>query len=415
MRIIPRRIELNIIKDAGPWKMIYGRRKTGKSFLVENFLKYDRFFFVNRDSTVLDKNSMEKYTWDEFFKVFKELLGTKRIVVDEFHRLPEEFLDYLHSTGSKGELILITSTLWLTKRLLGKGSPLVGLVYPIRVGLIDERDILMSLSNELKGKELIETCVYLREPFLVPQFKPTIREFLSKFLFENKYFIKELIGEIFTEEEKELTNVYEGILKAISDGKNVSTEISTSLFSRKLLIKDNPGVVQKYLETLVEMGLIERYKVYGKKKFKYLHTSPLLDLHYYLEEKYSYTEIETPLDFIKNVIETKIPLHVEHFFRSLLSKTFGLQPEIIEEKNAEIDLALFEFNSLRLVGEVKWKKKIEKEEIRVIENKLDKFSNTRKIIIVPSKDVLERIPENIEVWDVDKILNIIMKKENNSD
>ncbi|MEM3393942.1 MAG: ATPase, partial [Candidatus Methanomethylicia archaeon] len=80
MRIIPRGIELELIEKSGPWKMIYGRRKTGKSFLVENFLKYDRFFFVNRDSTVMDKFSMEKYNWNEFLKVFRELLGVKKIV-----------------------------------------------------------------------------------------------------------------------------------------------------------------------------------------------------------------------------------------------------------------------------------------------------------------------------------------------
>jgi len=168
MRIIPRRIDIEKVEMAGPWRMIYGRRKTGKTFLVENFMRYDRFFFVNRDRTVLDKVLMEKYTWQEFFKVFKEILGEKRIVVDEFHRLPNEFLDFLHLSGVKGELILITSTLWLAKNLLGRGSPIIGLVSPIRIGLIDEAEILLHLSRELEGKELVESSVYLREPFLIP-------------------------------------------------------------------------------------------------------------------------------------------------------------------------------------------------------------------------------------------------------
>ncbi|RLE77422.1 MAG: ATPase, partial [Thermoprotei archaeon] len=57
MRIIPRRIEVSRIKRSLPWVMVYGRRKTGKTFLVENFIPYDKFFFVNRDGTVLDKES----------------------------------------------------------------------------------------------------------------------------------------------------------------------------------------------------------------------------------------------------------------------------------------------------------------------------------------------------------------------
>ncbi|MEM0083837.1 MAG: AAA family ATPase [Candidatus Methanomethylicia archaeon] len=409
MRIIPRGIELELIEKSGPWKMIYGRRKTGKSFLVENFLKYDRFFFVNRDSTVMDKFSMEKYNWNEFLKVFRELLGVKKIVIDEFHRLPSEFLDFLHSMGSRGELILITSTLWLAKKLLGEGSPLIGLVYPIKIGLIDERDLIKSLSSEFSGKELIEVCVYLREPFLIPNFKPPLREFLTNFLYENKYFLKNLIGEIFSEEERELTNVYDVILRAISNGRNVSTEISTTLFSRGLIVKDNPGVVQKYLDILTDMGIIEKFKVYGKRKFKYMHISPLLDLHFYLEEKYSYVEVDTPLKFIKNVVEIKIPIHVEQFFRSLLSKIFGLQPQLIEEKDFELDLALFKFNDLELIGEVKWRDYVSVGEVKSIEDKMGRFKGVKKILIVPNEKVLEKVPEGIEVWDVDTLLRFVLE------
>jgi hypothetical protein len=30
-------------------KLVYGRRKTGKSFYVQNFIKYNKFFFIYRD------------------------------------------------------------------------------------------------------------------------------------------------------------------------------------------------------------------------------------------------------------------------------------------------------------------------------------------------------------------------------
>jgi hypothetical protein len=407
MRIISRRIESEACEKAGPWKMLYGRRKTGKTFFVENFMEYDNFFFVNRDATILEKNSMEKYSWQEFFKVFKEIVGNKRIVIDEFHRLPGEFLDYLHSIGIRGELVLITSTLWLAKNMLAKGSPLIGLVSPIRIGLIDEADVLTSLSKELKGRELIEASVYLREPSLIPSFKPPLNEFLTNFLYQNRFFIKGLLGEIFTEEERELTKVYEGVLKAIADGKSVSTEISSLLFSRGLLLKDNPGVMQKYLDILTEMGIIEKIEVFGRKKFKYYHVSPVFDLHYYLEEKYSYSEVEISPELVRKVVSVKIPFHVQWFFRNLLSKKLGLVPKIIEEKDFEIDIALFELKKLKVVGEVKWKEFVNRREIKSVEEKLLKFSNVRKIIIVPDKKVLEKEPENVELYDADEILRLI--------
>lgn len=413
MRIIPRKIDIARIEKSRPWVMIYGRRKTGKTFLVENFISHDRFFFVNRDATVIDKKNGELYTYKEFMKVFREVIENKVVVVDEFHRLPESFMDLLHSLGIKGNLILITSTLWLAKNLIGKGRPLLGLVRPVRIDLIDEREIIVELSKALKGKELVEASVYLREVMLIPSYKGNIRKFLTDFLADGKIMVKELMGEIFTEEERGLTNVYEGIIKAIANGKNISTEISTLLFSRGIIAKDNPGVLQKYLNTLVEMGILERIKVFGKNRFRYFHRSPLFDIHYYLEGKYSYTEIETPAKFIRKVVDEKIPLHVEQFFRNLLSKVFGLQHNIIEERGLEIDIALFEFKKPKVIAEVKWKKFVSRNEIRNIEVNLNKFKKCRKILIVPEINILEVEPEGIEVWDTERVLEIARKSIGN--
>jgi len=405
MRIIPRRIEIERIKRSFPWVMIYGRRKTGKTFLVEHFINYDKFYFVNRDGTVFDKQIGELFTFREFTNIFREIIGEKTIVIDEFHRLPDEFLDLLHATGIKGKLILITSTLWLAKKILGSGQPLLGLVKPVKIDLIDEREILLELSKNFKGRQLVENSTYLREVMLIPFYKNEgIRDFLANFLYDGKLIVKEIMGEIFTEEEKELTNIYNGILKSVANGRNVSTEISTLLFSRGLLAKDNPGILQKYLNTMVEMGLLERIKVYGRRKYRYFHKSPLFDLHYYLESKYMYTEIETPITFIRKIIDEKLPKHVEQYIRILLSKIFGLTHQIVEEKGLQIDIALLEFQKIKVVGEVKWKHAISRKELKQIEEKLNLFKSSRKILVVPDAKTLEREPKNIEVWDVETIL-----------
>ncbi len=415
MRIILRRIDVERIKKAFPWVMVYGRRKTGKTFLVENFIEHDKFFFVNRDSTVLDKSTDEVYTYEEFRRVFRESMEIDAtVVIDEFHRLPESFQDYLHAMGVKGKLILITSTLWLAKRLLGRKKPLLGTVTPVRVSLIDEMEVMEGLRKHLKGRELVEASTYLREVILIPKFTgKNMREFLSDFLFESRIVIKNLVGEIFTEEERKLTNVYEGIMKAVSNGKNVSTEISSFLFSRGLIAKDNPGVVQKYLNTLVEVGILERLKVFDKKKYRYFHASPLLDLHYYLEAKYSYTEVETPKSFIRKVVEQKLPFHVEQYFRNFMSKYFGMQPAVFQEKDLEVDILLLKFKKPKVVVEVKWKDKVSETEVKSVERKLQRFEGCKKILVVPSRSSLERIPESVEVWDVDYIVKNCLKKRGN--
>lgn len=400
-RIIPRPSDVKRISNAGPWKMVYGRRKTGKSFLIKNFTKYDRFFFVNRDSTVLDEETLENYTWNNFFSVFKELLGNKKIVIDEFHRLPQEFQDFLHASGVKGELVLITSTLWLANKMLNGNAPLVGLVSPVCISQIDEKDMLEYLSKEANFKKAVETAVYLREPYTIPQFNGDyIVDFISNYLLENRFFVKNLIGEIFGEEEKSLTNIYEGILKAVADGKRTSTEISSYLFSRSILVKDSPSMMPKYLDTLVKLGILERRKVFDKKRFYYFHSSPIMDLHYYLEAKYSYVDVYTPINFIKKVVELKLPMHVEQFLRNLISKHFGMKDEIVDTGSMELDIALLKFKKLNMIGEVKWADRISSNEIRRIENNLGAFGDVRRILIVPDKKALERKPEGIEVYDI---------------
>ncbi|ASJ02937.1 ATPase [Thermococcus profundus] len=407
MRIIPRRTELEKINVSG-WKMIYGRRKTGKTFLARNFIDYRRYFFVNRNGSILDVDSRKVLTYEDFKDELLRELENGRIVVDEFHRLPEEFLDLLHAYSGNGELLLITSTLWLAMRLLGKReSPLLGTVLPVKVGLIDEREIVMELSKEVSGKELVEAATYLREPVLVPLYQPPLRQFLASYLQSSGAMIAELVGEAFSEEEVSLSEVYLAVLHSIADGKSKSGEIGNYLLSRGLI--ESPSSVQKYLKVLTAMGLIEKRPIHGKKKrFRYAIASPLLDLHFYLEAKYGYTEMDTPLEFIRRVIDEKLPRHIESFTESLLAKVYGLRPVSVELPELELDIALQGFRKLEIVGEVKWKVRVKREEIAKIEDKLGQF-DCRKLLIVPDEAVLERKPEGIEVLTPSDLVELAEK------
>ena len=162
-------------------------------------------------------------------------------------------------------------------------------------------------------------------------------------------------------------------------------------------------MLPKYLDTLVDMGILERQKVLNKKRFYYFHSSPIMDLHYYLEEKYSYVDVYTPIEFIKKVVETKLPMHAEQFFRNLLSKHFGMKHEIIDTGAMELDIAFLEFKRLKIIGEVKWKDRISASEIRSIENSLNSFDGVRRVLVVPNAKGLERLPEGIDVVDIDAL------------
>ncbi len=377
---------------------VYGRRKTGKTFFIKNTFKKAYYFFVRRDRSIYFENRNEIINYNELIRIIDEVRN-KDIIIDEFHRLPEEFLDYLH-VKSPENLLLITSTLYLAKNLLGKRSPILGLFLEYRMDLIDERDILLNLKELIKdGKRLIEFSTYLREPILLRWFGMNLFDILRNL----KLVVPSLVGEIFNEEEKELSARYEGILRALGSGKRTLSEIVSSLYAYKLIDKQDISSIKPYMKTLIEMNLVKRIPDYFRKKYYYFISSPVIDLFYYLDEKYNFSETE--LD--KKYITELVPKHVEWFFRDLLSKIFNMRNFILNRPEMEIDIALADFKKLKVVAEVKWKKIVNKNEIKNIEEKLGKFKNCRKILIVPDENVLDRKPEGVEIWDVKRVLKEI--------
>jgi hypothetical protein len=142
------------------------QKKTGKTFLVENFLDYDEFFFVKRDRSIISKKDGATIDYKTLTNLLARALPDgKTVVVDEFHRLGEDFLDFVHSLKKGGRLILISSTLFLSRSLLSSHSPILGLFAEFPVGLIDLDDTVRTLAKKISDrKALTEIGVLLREP-----------------------------------------------------------------------------------------------------------------------------------------------------------------------------------------------------------------------------------------------------------
>ena len=408
MDILIRYIDLWRWKRTGNRVLVYGRRKVGKSFFVRNFTRWDTYFHVKRDGGIIELSSMKEISYD-YLKDFLLREGERRVVVDEFHRLPEDFLDFLQAYGHDLNLVLITSTLWLSRKILGESSPILGLFEEFRMNIIDERDAIMFLKDKLRGREIIDSAVYIREPWIIPMIKGSVYNEIPRILVEEKNTIERLIGEVFREEERELRKTYAAILNAVACGKVKSTEISSFLYSRKLIDKDDPSIIQSYLTTLCNIGLLERIRVFNRKYRYYQHVSPLIDLYFYLDGKYGFSELEVPVEEVRNVFSSRLPLHVEQFFRNLFSKLFGMRKGLIVERDYDIDVVLQSFNRIMVVAEVKWKNHVPRHEVRQIENRLTRFKHARKILVVPERCVLEVEPEELEVWDSNKIVSEVVE------
>lgn len=229
---------------------------------------------------------------------------------------------------------------------------------------------------------------------------------MKKVILFSRKTIPALIGEIFSEEERTLSAIYEGILRAIAGGKVVSGGIANYLFSRKLIKKDDPSLIQQHLLTLVKLGILKKIQIFNKNRFVYKHSSPLVRLFYLADEKYNIVEREPHEKELTEIIENNFSKLVEDSVREFLARKFGLIEAVAEGKDFEVDACLLKFRKLEVVVEVKWKRQFKKEDIIKAKNNLEKLKSKRKILFIPDKKQVLKFKKelkNIEIMDVEDL------------
>ncbi len=264
-RIVVHRREAEEIKRIGGWILLFGRRKVGKTYLIRNFLDYDHYFYVRVDGAISSEdgdyiyNDLEKFAKD----VKKLLKGEERVVIDEFQRLPEWVIEEISRVHPHGKLILSGSSMRIVSRVISRKSPLLGILYPYRLGLINPLDILNTLKEYVSMMDAVELAPYLRDPWTIPLFTDKDGYFRNLFSII-QYAVPGLIGEIFTAEEREITKTYEPLLALLGEGISDYREIARILFARNIIKKPESSMVLPYIKNLEGMGLVEKIKIYGK-------------------------------------------------------------------------------------------------------------------------------------------------------
>ncbi len=212
------------------------------------------------------------------------------------------------------------------------------------------------------------------------------------------------------EEERQLSLVYEALLRNVADGRRVSGELARQLYSERIIPAQNPSLIHPYLKILVDMGILEKIEIFNRRMYHYYHASPVADLYYYLDAKYGYTERATPREQLVKTLGERMHHHIEQFMANLLAKTLGLYREKIVEKGREVDIALTDYQRLRVVAEIKWKRNPTAREIQRIEKKLSRY-RCQKILIVPNKETIDYKPKDIKIWDINTITNKLKTKK----
>ncbi len=396
MVIIKRHSDRKRWKRVAPWRLVYGRRKVGKSFFVKNETEWDNYYFVTRSRTVI-KNEEEQLEYKEFLREFKILLGKEKIVVDEFHRLPSEFLDFLHMKGQTGELTLITSSKFFARRMIDARSPLLGVVTPFEMSLISPRDMLINLKPE--KKEEAERAFIGVEPWTLPMLHLRPEEMLENAIRS----VPGLLGEIASEEDRQLTETYDAILEAIAVGENTAGKIASYLSSR--FPEKSSRTYTGYLKVLEDLGIIHRLKIHGKKRHVYVHSSPVVLTYYRVRKRVGFPEFPTEDVQVLNACKGELPLLAEAFIRRFFAEVLGEEPGIYigRMSGAVLELDGY-FERSNTVIEVKWRESIDNKILRDAHRKLSVFKGMRKILVVPEKE--RDVYKDVEILDVKDLVSM---------
>ncbi|MFP3065474.1 MAG: AAA family ATPase [Sulfolobus sp.] len=302
MGLYIRRREEEKIKRIKNWTLIYGRRKTGKSTLVKKNLKMDYYVLIadsNNGITLDDK----VVRIDDAIKEVKHVLQKGGVaVVDEFQRLPEVYWAMISNWDREGILVIIGSSYGIVNKVFDRNSPLLGLFTPIEIDIISYEDVLIQL------KDPVLSTLY-RDPWIIP-FINSYEEFVNR-IKEFSLIAKGLIGEVFKEEERQLTDIYYKILLLIGEGIWKTSEIAGIIQP-----KGGEGTISSMVNKLVKMGLAQKIPTLSKEKY-YKIRSPPLSLTLYAESKYAVSET----DF--EVKDLPIGREVQFSIGEMLSKYFG--------------------------------------------------------------------------------------------
>ena len=291
-KLILKRRECSELATINSWVLVYGRRKTGKTWLLRNCVDWNLYAtMIDPSECIIEYHGRQDIlpSTDCINMITKKLRHTSgTIVLDEFQRLPRRYWEHLSisSHDAEANLVLCGSSLGILHEVFDRHSPLLGLLQAYHVDLANVADTILSLHEwGLDPYTAILWTPITRDPWTINHLPPnhTPWEKLSEKAFMLAPIAKSLIGEIFVEEERQYTRTYETILRLLSKGYWNTAQISVKLYEAGLTTVPHPGNATGPLKVLEKLGLVERiplWKTRGARTY-YRHRSPILSLLYH--------------------------------------------------------------------------------------------------------------------------------------
>ena len=397
---VARRISNDIEANPG-WSLIFGRRKVGKTFLVDNFVAHDVFFTVRIDRSISARGiDLQRLSdLDDFTRVVTDLLNEgKTVVIDEFQRLPMVVMEDIARAHPNGKLILTGSSMRVVERYTGRNSPLLALVRPFKLDIIRPADILASLVDRMSPEKAVSSAPILRDPWTIPY--NTSGNLLKDTIAMLPAVVPGLVGEIFTEDERILTTTYSSILSMIGSGITDHHRIADTLYRRKIIGSGSSSHVIPFMRNMVKMGLLKRTPVYKKKKHVYSIPSIPIRMFYYLDSRYDISDRTVDFREVSPAAEGLLRTGIEEFVGDLLAQVVGGSKQILKEAEREVDVLIIFRKRPALVGEVKWGKATRGD----LSNFLSKVEGMRCRKVLICRSPIET--DEVEVLTPDVLVNM---------
>lgn len=346
------------LRNLRGWILIYGRIRTGKTFLLRRFFSGAYYFAATRAGYIIfeENNEVKCINVKDAVSMIGSLLRRgETVILEEFQRISDKFLNEIAANYPNGKLIASTSSIGMSKKILDGKNPFSGLFTPFKIDLIKYSDTIFSLSNVCSSP--INVLLYgliIRDPWIIPMisFK---RDAVSEIHDKIGYFLTSasgLIGEVFREEERSLTRVYDAVLKLVGGGFWKPAVIADILSSNNLISGGLPTVTG-LLERLVDIELLEKIPLWKTKGSKcyFKHKSPLLSIIYEIDQKLGISEgICRRMDksLILSILEKEFKFSLGEMLSEYLG---GIRSCIVLPDNEEnIDIVILDRRKKPIIG-----------------------------------------------------------------
>jgi len=441
-------LEKMYAKDSFQMAIVYGRRRIGKTSLLNEFIKGKTALYFPAEE-VNESLNLEKFSkilgkemgidnfprvenWSDFFSIIDEFFKDKRLVlvIDEYpyvatankslNSILQHIIDYKYKNSNIFLILCGSSMSFMENHVLGEKSPLFGRrTWQLKINPLDYYDASQFYPDATAEDKIKYYATVGGTPYYLSLIDPTrsFDENIHELYFEMSGYLFNEGTLLMKQEFREPAN-YNAVLQAISSGAVTLNEIVQ--FTRL-----ETNLVSKYLVTLQELSYIERIIPFGSnplkgKKSQYHITENFIAFWY----RYVFSvrsEIERGNgDIYYSLALNNLNEFIGHAFEEItkqflrrknangqlpfVTKSFGKWwGKDKQGKSQEIDIVLESVDSKELIiGECKWKNTFKVNDVvNTLKTRANIFDKYNTHLYLFSKTELNKI-EDINSFSINQ-------------